>query len=210
MNEYGSSSEDDWPGKEVEVRDGKANSVADDPVGGKNDLARAGPPSNASQCRGGSASRLRPWRKRFADQFIALCGKQVLVYWRNWLSTLLRVLSPLVFMFLLWLLDIAFRTDNQNLPAYLDNPSPSTDLPGPIPACGDDVFIKDPCYDFFFSPNTSESARQIVEGIRLNNPGRAIPEQSVIGFESIEAANAYLLANPERVPGGVHFRERLG
>ena len=205
MNEYGSSSEDDWPGKEVEVRDGKANSVADDPVGGKNDLARAGPPSNASQCRGGSASRLRPWRKRFADQFIALCGKQVLVYWRNWLSTLLRVLSPLVFMFLLWLLDIAFRTDNQNLPAYLDNPSPSTDLPGPIPACGDDVFIKDPCYDFFFSPNTSESARQIVEGIRLNNPGRAIPEQSVIGFESIEAANAYLLANPERVPGGVHF-----
>ena len=204
MNGYGSSSEDDRPEKDAIVHDGKAT-LDDDEDQLRNDLVKAGPPVKASQQRGNTASRLRPWRKRFADQFIALCGKQALVYWRNWLSTLLRVLSPLVFMFLLWLLDIAFRTDNQNLPAYLDNPSPAVDVPGPIPACGDDVFINDPCYDFFFSPNTSESARQIVESIRLNNAGRVIPEESVIGFESIEAANAYLLANPERVPGGVHF-----
>ena len=186
------------------------------------------------------SSRLRPWRTRFVDQFLALCAKQTLVYARNWLSTLLRIFSPLVFMFLLWLLDIAFRTDNQNLPAYLvgidldgggralarfgacsltlavslaprsffvrqDNPSPAVDPVGGIPACEDDLFINSPCYDFLYSPNTSVVARELVDNIRRNNPGREIGADSVIGFESIEAANDYLKDNIERVPGGVHF-----
>ncbi len=215
MNKYGSdepSSDDEHSDKGAGVFNGKAK--LDDQqteTRSSNGTVKARPPSSSSRElreqreQRDTASRLRPWRKRFADQFVALCAKQALVYWRNWLSTLLRVLSPLVFMFLLWMLDIAFRTDNQNLSAYLDNPSPAVDLPGPIPACGEDVFINDPCYDFLFSPNTSEVAREIVENIRLKNPGRAIPEGSVIGFESMEAANAYLASNPERVPGGVHF-----
>jgi ABC-type multidrug transport system ATPase subunit len=161
--------------------------------------------SDTARDRKTASERLRPWRIRFADQFLALCGKQALVYWRNWLSTLLRVLSPLMFMFLLWLLDIAFRTDNQNLPAYLDNKSPAVVGAGGIPSCSEDLFIKSPCWDFLYSPNTSSVARDLVDGIRLNNPGGVIAEENVIGFESIESANAFLAANPERVPGGVHF-----
>ena len=152
-----------------------------------------------------STHHLRPWKVRFWDQFLALCAKQTLVYSRNWLSTVLRIISPLFFMFLLWLLDIAFRTDNQNLPAYLDNPSPAVDPAGPVPACADDLFINLPCYDFLYSPNTSAVARELVDNIRRNNYGREIAEEAVIGFESIEAANAYLQVNKERVPGGVHF-----
>jgi hypothetical protein len=41
--------------------------------------------------------------------------------------------------------------------------------------------------------------------MRTSNPGRPIPASSVLGFASIAAANAFLLANPERAPAGVHF-----
>ncbi len=149
--------------------------------------------------------RLRPWRIRFIDQFVALCYKQMLVYGRNLTSTLLRIFSPLFFMFLLWLLDIAFRTDNQNLPAYLDNPSPEVIEASGIPSCADDFYINPPCWDFLYSPNTSTVARELVDSMRINNPGRPIDEESILGFESIDAANAFLADNPERVLGGVHF-----
>lgn len=149
--------------------------------------------------------RLRPWRTRFVDQFIALCFKQLLVYGRNIQSTLLRIFSPLLFMFLLWLLDIAFRSDNQNLSAYLDNQSPEVISAAGIPSCADDIYINPPCWDFLYSPNTSSVARELVNSMRLNNPGRPINEDAILGFESIDAANAYLADNPERVLGGVHF-----
>lgn len=149
--------------------------------------------------------RLRSWRRRFVDQFIALCFKQTMVYTRNIQATLLRIFSPLIFMFLLWLLDIAFRTDNQNLSAYLNNPTPEVIQAAGIPSCVDDIYINSPCWDFLYSPNTSAVARELVDYIRTNNPGRPISEDSIIGFESIDAANAFLAENPERVLGGVHF-----
>lgn len=163
------------------------------------------PNSDVLQKKRSPEERLRPWRTRFIDQFIALCFKQMLVYGRNLQATLLRIFSPLLFMFLLWLLDLAFRTDNQNLPAYLDNQSPEIIQAGGIPSCADDIYINPPCWDFLYSPNTSSVARELVDSIRLNNPGRQIDENSILGFESIDAANAFLADNPERVLGGVHF-----
>lgn len=45
----------------------------------------------------GPALRLveRGWRRRFSQQFRALCKKNFIVSFRSWRSTLLRVLSPL-------------------------------------------------------------------------------------------------------------------
>ena len=149
--------------------------------------------------------RLRPYWSRFGEQFIALCGKQALVYGRNIQATLLRVLSPLVFMFLLWLLDIAFRTDNQNISAFTENTNPTVYPAGGVPSCADDMFINSPCWDFLYSPNTSAVAREIVDNMRKNNPSRPISEDSVIGFRSIDEANEFLRTNIEKVPGGVHF-----
>ena len=37
----------------------------------------------------------RPWHRRFAGQFAALLWKNLLVQWRNWRATVLRVLAPL-------------------------------------------------------------------------------------------------------------------
>lgn len=48
--------------------------------------------------------------------------------------------------------------------------------------------------------------QEVVNAIRANN-GRVIGEDRVQGFESIDAANAWLLENPERTAGGLHFNE---
>ena len=45
----------------------------------------------------------------------------------------------------------------------------------------------------------------IARAIRLNNPGRPIPRARVQGFASREAANAFELANPQLVAGGLFF-----
>lgn len=37
----------------------------------------------------------QPWHRRFGVQFAALFWKNLLVQWRNWRSTVLRVLAPL-------------------------------------------------------------------------------------------------------------------
>lgn len=37
----------------------------------------------------------RPWHRRFAAQFPALVWKNLLVQWRNWRATVLRILAPL-------------------------------------------------------------------------------------------------------------------
>ena len=41
--------------------------------------------------------------------------------------------------------------------------------------------------------------------IAANNPGRPIPGSKVLGFQGINATNAWLLANPERTTAIVHF-----
>lgn len=149
---------------------------------------------------------LKPWRTRFWDQFTALTYKQVLVYARNSRATILRLLAPLFFMFLLWLLNIAVTSDNTEISAFVNTPTPEATSYNSIPPCTSDTFIRnDPCWDFIYSPNTSAVAQSIAEGMRLNNPGRVIDPSAVLGFASISDANAFLDANPERVLGGVHF-----
>lgn len=48
--------------------------------------------------------------------------------------------------------------------------------------------------------------QSIIDAIRENN-GRAIDEDRVKSFESLDDANAWLIENPERTSGGLHFNE---
>ena len=52
--------------------------------------------------------------------------------------------------------------------------------------------------------NSVRGLQEIVANIRLNNDV-PIAEDKVMGFESLEAANVWLLANPQRTAAGVHF-----
>ena len=48
--------------------------------------------------------------------------------------------------------------------------------------------------------------QDIVTSIRSNNPGRPIAATRVLGFLSRTDANAYELANPQSVLGGIFFQ----
>lgn len=155
--------------------------------------------------RGSADLERLPLPCRFWDQFTVLSRKQVLVYFRNFRATLLRIFAPLFFMFLLWLLNLAFRADNVALDYFSNYPDPSVTPMPAIPACDTDMYIRQPCLDFIYSPNTSSVAQSVVDAIRANNPGRPIPSDAVLGFASIADANTYLLDHPESALGGVHF-----
>ena len=71
---------------------------------------------------------------------------------------MLRLLAPLFFMLLLWLLDLAVKADNVNLDTYTNNPSPTVTSLGAITSCTDDVYARSPCWDFVYSPNGSDVA----------------------------------------------------
>lgn len=158
---------------------------------------------------GGSSRRVsRPWRTKFAGQFRVLFWKQFLVSTRNIRATILRTLSPLIFMFLLWVVNIAVVADDPNKAAFDDNPYPSVQDVGGIPACADDIFTRSPCWDFYFSPNTSVVVQALVASIRESNPGRPIPADQVLGFRSIDETNLFLRANPGRSLGALHFLEQ--
>jgi ABC-type multidrug transport system permease subunit len=154
------------------------------------------------------AIRLPPWHRRFANQFSALFYKNVLVNWRNLRATLLRVLAPFFFMLLLYLTDLAIRADNPKQPYALNNPDPSVEAVGAIPPCESGVYIRPgACWDLFYTPNTSATAQELVQAIQAGNAGRPIPDDRVLSFATPSDANTWLLANPERVLGGVHFSE---
>ncbi len=45
----------------------------------------------------------------------------------------------------------------------------------------------------------------VIQFMQANNPGRPISDDRVLGFSSPDDVNAWLMDNPERVLGGVHF-----
>ncbi|EFN57675.1 hypothetical protein CHLNCDRAFT_57211 [Chlorella variabilis] len=151
---------------------------------------------------------LQPWRKRFTTQFAALFWKNLLVNWRNFRATLLRVMAPLFFMLLLYLTDVAISADNPKQPYAISNLDPAVDAVTAIPACETSMYMRPGgCWDMFYTPNNSATAQAIVQYMQASNPGRPIPGDKVLGFATPSDVNDWLTLNPERVLGGVHFSE---
>lgn len=78
----------------------------------------------------------------------------------------------------------------------------------PIPACEEKFFVKLPCFDFVWSGNESQRITTIVRAIMAKNPGRPIPDSKVKSFRTTQEIDEWLLANPMRVPGALHFVAR--
>lgn len=81
-------------------RDTKESKLSDwSALGGGKDAAGASsghtpsPPPEVAAVAGHFVQR--PWNRRFASQFPALLWKNLLVQWRNWRATVLRILAPL-------------------------------------------------------------------------------------------------------------------
>lgn len=62
-------------------------------------------------------------------------------------------------MLLLYLVDVALTADNPKKPYAVENMNPAVDGVTPIPACESDAFARTPCWDFFYTPNTSALVR---------------------------------------------------
>lgn len=108
-------------------------------------------------------------------------------------------------MLLLYLVNIAIRTDNPYLDAFVQTTDPGVSQVDPIPACSDTSFVKYPCYDFVYSPNDNSKVNATVKAIMENNPGRVIEDNAVLSFPNITAANAWMAEHPEQTMGGLHF-----
>ncbi|KAI7842323.1 hypothetical protein COHA_003963 [Chlorella ohadii] len=167
-------------------RDTKESKLSDwSALGGGKDAAGASsghtpsPPPEVAAVAGHFVQR--PWHRRFASQFPALLWKNLLVQWRNWRATVLRILAP-------------FSYGASMQPGEL-----STN------------YIVRAAQDFFYTPNTSDVVRdQLVARMMRLNPGRSMDASRVLSFSTPEEANAWLRVsgNTERVLGGVHFSPR--
>ncbi|KAF3340483.1 ABC transporter A family member 2-like isoform X1 [Carex littledalei] len=123
------------------------------------------------------------------QQYVALLRKNAILTWRHKRSASLynSALAP------------ALPTNNVRDPEALSEFNA-------IPPCEDKFFVKTPCYDFFWSGNSSSrNIASIVQAIMANNPRRPIPSNKVMSFKTQDDADKWLLDNPLRCPGALHF-----
>ncbi|KAF5933669.1 hypothetical protein HYC85_029840 [Camellia sinensis] len=112
------------------------------------------------------------------QQFRALLKKNVLLSWRHKRSTFLQLFSFLIFIFLIFLIQKAIQGRYSSTTIYHNVFDPKPFLSPPIPPCEDKFYIKFPCFD-------STRIRSIVTRILANNPGRPIPSNKVLKWQSL-------------------------
>ncbi|XP_058181547.1 ABC transporter A family member 2-like isoform X1 [Rhododendron vialii] len=137
------------------------------------------------------------------QQFKALFLKNLILTWRSKGFTLAQLLSPLVFMSLLYVVEKS-ANPSEGKPLY----DPVALIAQPIPPCEEKFYTTLPCYDFIWSGNKSAKIASIVGQIMANNPGRSIPPSKVKSFQTKKEVDDWLFNNPMRCPGALHFEER--
>ncbi|GJP41806.1 hypothetical protein CLOM_g1449 [Closterium sp. NIES-68] len=143
--------------------------------------------------------------KLFFQQFKALMIKNALLAWRNRTATFLQLCSSFFFILLVFIVDVSIKAALTNYTEFRDTATPKVVEVQPIMACQNAMNIVKPCYDFLWSGNNSRIITSLVQNISANNPGRPIPPSSIIGFANPSDVDTWLLANPMRTPGALHF-----
>jgi len=142
------------------------------------------------------------------QQYKALLKKNILISCRSKTSILLQILSPVIFIFLIFAIDKAIQVQTSTTTQYKSTTHPSPKPSPPIPPCESKFFVKEPCYDFIWSGDTNPKFQTIVERIMNNNPGRPIPISKVKSFRNKALVDQWFLNNPMQCPGAIHFREK--
>ncbi|KAG6632961.1 hypothetical protein I3843_12G015800 [Carya illinoinensis] len=142
------------------------------------------------------------------QQYTALLKKNLLLSWRNKRATFLQLFSSFFFVFLIFCIQEAIQARYSTSTSYKSVPDPKPLVSPPIPPCEDKFYTKLPCFDFLWSGNETAAARTIVDGIMANNPGRPIPSTKVQSFRTPSDVDTWLVNNPMRCPGALHFVQR--
>ncbi|KAJ8764040.1 hypothetical protein K2173_004931 [Erythroxylum novogranatense] len=141
------------------------------------------------------------------QQFKALFLKNLLLSWRNKRASFLQIFSSFFFILLLFCINKATMSRNSKDTADDKVTDPKPLLSPPIPPCEQKFFARTPCFDFIWSGNDTSRFHTLVRSIMDNNPGRPIPANKVTSFRAREDVDAWLLQNPMRCSGALHFRE---
>ncbi|XP_058772824.1 ABC transporter A family member 2-like [Vicia villosa] len=141
------------------------------------------------------------------QQYKALLKKNLLLSWRSKRAILLQLLSPILFIFLIFAIDKATKAQTSSTSPYKSVTDPSSLPSPPIPPCEDKFSVKLPCYDFAWSGDNNPKFHTIVSRIISNNPGRAIPISKVKSFRDKAEVDKWLFDNPMQCAGAIHFRE---
>ena len=115
----------------------------------------------------------------FRQQLAALIRKNVTLTWRSKRSAFVQIFSSIFFIFIIFLVDKSVRSRLKTTTAFNNVFDPKALVDPAIPPCENKFFIKSRCYDFLWSGNDNPRIKQIVDSIRINNPGRPIPESKV-------------------------------
>ncbi|KAM7269348.1 hypothetical protein ACFE04_024845 [Oxalis oulophora] len=140
----------------------------------------------------------------WVQQFRSLLKKNFLVSWRNPTTSIVQLLAPFIFLFLIFLIKKSGEA-GRHKPLLIRDPIPL--VAPPIPPCEDKFFIKKPCFDFVWSGNSSAKLHNVVKAIMANNPGRPIPDSKVKSFATKTQVDSWLYSNPQVCPGALHFVE---
>ncbi|KAL8042208.1 hypothetical protein ABFX02_09G035200 [Erythranthe guttata] len=143
-----------------------------------------------------------------AQQYKALFFKNLLLSWRNKRSTFLQLFSSIFFILLLFFIQKAVESRYGSSSSFQNDADPSPLVAPPIPPCEDKYYTKLPCFDFVWSGSGNARIEEIVRRIRVNNPGRPIPEDRVISFKTRNETDDWLASNPMYCPGALHFIDR--
>ncbi|XP_024541685.1 ABC transporter A family member 2 [Selaginella moellendorffii] len=144
----------------------------------------------------------------FRRQFSALFYKNIMLSLRRKRSTIIHFSSAFLFVLLIFGVDQAIQASRRGTTSYRDVKSPPATAISPIVPCETGYFMRDPCYDFVWSGNSSATAARIVLEILRNNPGRPIPPSKTLGFATPDDVDRWLLAHPLQCPGALHLEER--
>ncbi|XP_050255430.1 ABC transporter A family member 2-like [Quercus robur] len=142
------------------------------------------------------------------QQYTALLKKNLLLSWRNKRSTFLQLFSSFFFIFLIFCIQKAIEARFASSTSFQSVTDPDSLVSPPIPPCEDKFYVKLPCYDFVWSGNDNAAARGIAAKIMANNPGRPIPQTKVKSFRTPSDVDAWLMSDPMRCPGALHFAQR--
>jgi hypothetical protein len=143
-------------------------------------------------------------------QFAVLMKKNFLLYTRNWRVTVLQLLNPIVFLFVLFILQKISETNKTDvkLPNTVDH----------IPLCYPNS--ENICFTLLYSPNTSIEANNIITWVATNNnPPLSIgtyvsdnetlavgaPLWDILAFPNDKLMQDFIVAHPNTTQNAVTF-----
>lgn len=140
--------------------------------------------------------------RRFWTQYSILTWKNYVVFKRKWPTTALLVLSPLFFVFLIYIIDLAFNSSptirSQRTPVTSYSPETFWPLARCTPPPG-----KSSCYTIAYAPNAAPIP-QLISDVQTQF---SIPSSEIIGFSTVAAMDDFIYKNQNLTQAGYQFFE---